>query len=103
MYLTGLIIGLSTFVITGIFHPVVIKMEYHFSKRCWPLFLLLGLVCVGLSLAMRDMVPSALLGVLGFSFLWCIRELFEQEERVRKGWFPSNPDRVEKSTIYKEV
>jgi len=25
------------------------------------------------------------------SCLWSILELFEQEERVKKGWFPKNP------------
>jgi len=34
-----------------------------------------------------------LLGVLGCTFLWSIQELYEQEERVRKGWFPENPNR----------
>ena len=28
--LTGLVIGISTFLIIGLFHPVVIKCEYYF-------------------------------------------------------------------------
>lgn len=36
---------------------------------------------------------SAMLAILGFSLLWIIRELFEQQERVRKGWFPRIPNR----------
>ena len=28
---------------------------------------------------------------IGCSCLWSIKELFEQRERVRKGWFPENP------------
>ena len=31
--------------------------------------------------------------VLGVTCLWSIKELFEQEERVKKGWFPANPKR----------
>ena len=38
---------------------------------------------------------SALLGVLGASFLWGIGELISQEKRVLKGWFPMNPKRKE--------
>ena len=38
-----------------------------------------------------DDIPAALLGVLGCSCLWSIQELFEQEKRVEKGWFPANP------------
>ena len=33
------------------------------------------------------------MGVLGASFLWSVKELFEQEKRVEKGWFPKNPNR----------
>ena len=43
-------------------------------------------------LAGNDIV-SGIFGVLSFVLLWCIRELHEQEERVRKGWFPRNPNR----------
>ena len=40
--LTGLAIGLGTFLIIGIFHPFVIKGEYYFGVRIWWLFLLSG-------------------------------------------------------------
>ena len=50
--LTGIVIGIATFLIIGIFHPMVTKGEY-----------------------------------------WSIGELFEQRERVAKGWFPKNPKR----------
>lgn len=43
MYLTGIIIALSTFLIIGIFHPIVVKTEYYFGTRPWPLFLALGI------------------------------------------------------------
>ena len=62
MYFTGIIIALSTFLIIGIFHPIVVKTEYYFGTRFW--------------------------FVLGASLLWSIGELFEQKKRVEKGWFP---------------
>ena len=31
----GIIIGISTFLIIGLFHPVVIKAEYYWGTRCW--------------------------------------------------------------------
>jgi hypothetical protein len=34
-----------------------------------------------------------LLGVFACSSLWSIGEIFEQRERVKKGWFPKNPNR----------
>ena len=92
-HLLGLAIGLCTFLIIGLFHPIVIKCEYHFGTRCWWWFLVLGLLMLGGSLLVDDVFAAALLGVTSFSSFWTILEIFEQRERVRKGWFPRNPDR----------
>lgn len=91
--LTGLAIGLCTFLVIGLFHPVVIKCEYYFGVKCWWWFLLLGIVACGASLCVADVFLSTLLGVVAFSSFWTIKEIFEQRERVRKGWFPANPKR----------
>ena len=97
MNLTGLLIGVISFLIIGIFHPIVIKSEYYWGTRCWPLFLLGGLISLTLSIWVSSLIASAILGVLGFSFLWSILELFHQRKRVEKGWFPKNP---KKSTTH---
>ena len=89
----GLIIGVCTFLIIGFFHPIVIKTEYHFGTKVWWVFLLLGLAGVVGSLMIQSTLLSTLLGVFAFSSFWSIKELFEQRERVRKGWFPKNPKR----------
>ncbi len=91
MVMEGIIIGAGTFLIIGLLHPVVIKAEYHCGKRVWPFFLLSGAGCIFLSVIVSGSVLSALLSVTGFSLFWSIRELFEQEKRVQKGWYPSNP------------
>ena len=88
MYFTGIIIALSTFLIIGIFHPIVIKTEYYFGTRPWFLFLIFGIISVITSLCVEDIIASSILGVLGASLLWSIGELFEQKQRVAKGWFP---------------
>lgn len=93
MNFNGLIIGAATFLCIGAFHPLVIKAEYHFGTGCWWFFLLLGLVCIAGSLAVANAIASTLLGVVAFSSLWSIHELFKQKERVEKGWFPANPKR----------
>ena len=95
--LLGLIIGIGTFLIIGLFHPVVIKAEYYWGTRCWWIFLLLGLAGVAVSLVTENVLLSALAGVFAFSSFWTIKELFEQKERVRKGWFPENPRRKNRS------
>lgn len=92
MNTTGIIIGLATFLIIGLFHPVVVKAEYYTGTRLWWLFLLAGLGSIGAAaLAPVGVLAGALLSVLGFSCLWSILELFEQHKRVEKGWFPKGP------------
>ncbi len=90
---SGVIIGAISFLIIGIFHPIVIKCEYYFGDRIWPIFLMGGLLFCGLSLFVEPIIISATLAVIGFAMLWSIKELKEQAERVRKGWFPANPKR----------
>ena len=90
----GLILGVVTFLIIGVFHPIVIKAEYYIgAKKSWWAFLVAGLGALVGSVLVADTVGSALLGVLAFSLFWSIGELFEQEKRVEKGWFPKNPTR----------
>ncbi len=89
----GLVLGAFTFVLIGAFHVVVIKGEYYFSKNIWPLFLALGVMSLGYSLFSASDLESGLWAVLGMTFLWSIMELFQQEKRVEKGWFPHNPNR----------
>ena len=89
----GLIIGISTFLIIGLFHPVVVKAESYWGPRCWWIFLILGIIGIAGSLLISDILISSLLGVFSFSSFWTIKEVFEQRERVLKGWFPMNPKR----------
>lgn len=91
----GVVIGLAAFLIIGLLHPVVIKGEYYFGTKIWPIFLLLGLLAIIVSLMVSDILISSVFGVLGFSLLWSIHELFEQKKRVEKGWFPKKPKKQE--------
>ena len=91
--LTGLLIGVCTFLIIGLFHPIVVKAEYYWGTRCWWIFLLLGVGGVVASLVTHSTLLSTLFGVFAFSSFWTIKEVFEQEKRVQKGWFPRNPKR----------
>ena len=95
MYFTGIIIAISTFLVICIFHPIVIKVEYHTGTRYWWIFLLLGIACIVAALFTSNEVVSAVIGVVGASALWTIGELFEQRKRVKRGWFPMNPKRKE--------
>jgi hypothetical protein len=89
----GLVTAVATFFIIGLFHPIVIKAEYYFGTRIWWVFLLFGLLFIACSLFISNSILSTILGVIGCSCLWSILELFEQKNRVQKGWFPMNPKR----------
>jgi hypothetical protein len=87
-HLTGIIIGLVTFLIIGLFHPLVIKGEYYFGVKCWWVFVLLGVGGIIASLLFDNIILSTSCGVFAFSSFWSIGELFQQKKRVEKGWFP---------------
>lgn len=93
MNFAGIILGISAFLIIGLFHPVVIKAEYFFGKKCWWIFALAGIGFCVAALFVDSTVVSSILGVTGFSCFWSVLELFEQEKRVKKGWFPANPNK----------
>ncbi len=96
IYYSGIIIGLIAFISIGIFHPIVVKSEFYFGKNVWPFFLIFGCILVLSSIFVSNIVISSCLAIVGFSSLWSIRELFEQENRVKKGWFPTNPNKQRK-------
>lgn len=97
LHFEGLLIGIATFLIIGIFHPVIIKMEYHTGTRYWWVLLLAGIIAILIGLFfVANIVLNAILGAFAFSAFWGIGELFAQEKRVQKGWFPRNSKRTYK-------
>lgn len=90
---TGIVIGAATFVIIAVARYACIKAEYYFTKHFWIAFLIIGICSVAGSLFIENLTLSVILGINGFTFLWGIGEIIEQEERVKKGWFPANPGR----------
>ena len=93
MNCTGIIVGAAVFLIIGICHPIVIKMEYHWGKKSWWVLLAAGLALSILSLFTRSTVASTIIGAAAFSCFWGIHEILAQEMRVLRGWFPENPAR----------
>lgn len=90
---SGIIVGAAVFLSIGICHPAVIKMEYHLGKKSWWIWLAAGLAFCILSLFIDNDVISTIMGGFAFSCLWGIHEMFMQEKRVLRGWFPENPKR----------
>lgn len=92
-HFSGIIVGICSFLIIGLFHPLVIKAEYYFGVRFWWVFLVMGLVGLAGSLLVAHQILSIILGVFAFSSFWGIYEMFEQRERVRKGWYPKRDNK----------
>ncbi|MBP3466011.1 MAG: DUF4491 family protein [Paludibacteraceae bacterium] len=99
---SGLAVGVSLFLMIGIFHPVVIKAEYYYGTKCWPAFAASGIAAVAASLLIEDFIVSTIFATLAFSLFWSILELFQQKKRVERGWFPMNPKRKDQYDIKKK-
>lgn len=103
LHFSGIIVGICSFLIIGLFHPLVIKAEYYFGVKFWWVFLVMGLVGLASSLLVANQVLSILLGVFAFSSFWGIREMFEQRERVRKGWYPKREVKQDDESSKSEI
>ena len=68
-HLAGLFIGICTFLIIGLFHPVVVKAEYYWGTKCWWIFLILGMAGVAASLSVDNVILSSLLGAVSYTHL----------------------------------
>lgn len=92
MNVHGVIVAAACFICIGVFHPIVIKAEYHFTASCWPVFLVFGIAFLAASLWVSHIDVSIILGIVGCSCLWSIIELKQQKKRVEKGWFPKKKE-----------
>lgn len=93
MNFNGIIVGAAVFMIIGIYHPIVIMMEYHWGKKIWWVLALAGAVFAVISLFVKDITLATVIGAAAFSCFWGIHEILSQEMRVIRGWFPENPKR----------
>lgn len=91
--ISGLLVGAYSFINIVIARQVCISGEYYFTKKLWIGFLLIGIASLVASLYIESIIISTILGITGFTYLWGIHEIIEQEERVTKGWYPKNPKR----------
>lgn len=83
-HLAGIFIGLATFLIIGLFHPLVIKGYYYFGLSSRWMFLIAGIIFGLGSLVISGLLTSILMGVASFSCFWSIKEVCDQKKRVEK-------------------
>jgi len=93
MNLTGLYLGIFLLFAIGIGFFWVIKLEFYVGAHIWKGVLALGLALTLASLFLPTFWASAPVGIFGGSIVWGATELPEQEERVRRGIFPANPNK----------
>ena len=84
MYFEGIIVGAAVFLIIGICHPIVIKLEYHYGKQSWWVMALAGAIFACASLFVANTVLSTVLGAAAFSCFWGIHEIITQENLLQQ-------------------
>ena len=89
----GLVLAALIFGTIGLGHVAVRKLNYRYGTKPAPFFLVLGLAFLVLSMLVTDNLASAALGIVGLTTLWDAVEFIRQEERIRRGHAPANPDR----------
>ena len=87
----GLIIGIATLLVIGLGFIWVIRGEYYLGYLWWPYYMGMGVLFVLASLFIPSIWGSALMGVIGASFIWGSTEFKEQAVRAEIGWYPFNP------------
>jgi hypothetical protein len=89
----GPVLAVLTVGAIGFGHVAVRKANYFYGTRPVPYVFALGLLLLFFSLRVAGNLASAALGILGMTTLWDSYELIHQEERVRRGHAPANPNR----------
>lgn len=95
MNFIGLTLGVIMVLVIGLSHILIIKGEYYWGTKWWPCLMTAGIVFLTCSLLVKSSLLSGGFGIISFCMFWGILELFKQEQRVGKGWFPENPKRKE--------
>ena len=90
----GLVAAASTFLGTWFGHVAVRKIE-SISPTIWlptASFTLAGIASECLALLTSNFLLSTAFGILGFTFLWDALEFTRQQNRIKKGHAPANPN-----------
>ena len=93
MNTAGIFFGLFTAFAIGLGFVWVIKLEYYVGAHTAKAVAVLGIAIILVSLFIPGFTFSGILGIVGGTVLWGATELPDQEKRVAKGMFPSNPNK----------
>jgi hypothetical protein len=90
----GFVAAASTFLGVWFGHVAVRKIE-SISPTIWLptlMFSILGIVLEWFSLITSNLLLSTAAGILGFTLLWDALEFTRQQNRIKKGHAPANPN-----------
>jgi len=90
----GLVAALATFFGIWFGHVAVRKIEFD-SPSLWlptAVFATVGLALEWFSLVTSNLLLSTALGIIGITLLWDALEFTRQQNRIKKGHSPANPN-----------
>jgi hypothetical protein len=100
----GLVAASTAFLSIWFGHVAVRKIESE-SRTIWLptiAFIALGLLTEYCSLLTDNLSLSTIFGIAGITFLWDALEITRQQNRVRHGHAPANPNNPRHARILKE-
>ncbi len=94
MNLLGLTAALAAFVSIWLGHVAVRKVEAEVDDIRLPIFIavVLGLLIEYSSMLTDNRALSTALGIIGVTLFWDAFEIYRQQNRVRHGHAPANPN-----------
>lgn len=104
MNFIGLAAAAGTFFGVWFGHVAVRKVE-SVSPTIWlptVAFALMGIALEWFSLSTSNLMLSTASGILGFTFLWDALEITRQQNRIKKGHAPANPDNPRHARLMRE-
>jgi hypothetical protein len=100
----GLVAAVSTFFGVWFGHVAVRKIE-SISPTLWLptlMFAILGIVFEWFSLITANFLLATASGILGFTLLWDALEFTRQQNRIKKGHAPANPNNPRHARLRRE-
>jgi hypothetical protein len=94
MNFIGLVAAMATFFSIWFGHVAVRKIEF-ISPTIWlptVVFAIAGITLEWFSLSTSNFLLSAAFGIIGITLLWDALEFTRQQNRIKKGHSPANPE-----------
>jgi hypothetical protein len=104
MNYVGLVAALSTFFGVWFGHVAVRRIE-SISRTIWLptlIFAAIGIMLEWFSLSTSNILFATASGILGFTFLWDALEFTRQQNRIKKGHAPANPQNPRHARLLQE-